>query len=100
MAEKRIITGFKKKKTRVKSKKKVAPLSKQTVFHIGKSFMKYTRAFEQVAYPVKMSNTDINKMKEFGLNPDSFEKEKGDRKSCYEVLSDILNQQELEDFEL
>jgi len=41
MAEKRKTIRIAKKKVRVKSKKKVAPLSKQQSFHISKSTMSW-----------------------------------------------------------
>jgi len=79
MAEKKIIR-IAKKKVRVKSKKKVAPLSKQTEMHISKSEMlNFVRSYSWLI------NRPI----------DGFEDEICDCKSCYEVL----NQQELEDFE-
>jgi len=61
-----------KKKVRVKSKKKVAPLSKQQTFHISKSVMNW-----MICKPVNNWLTV----------------------RCIDE-NEILNQQELEDFEL
>ena len=66
MAEKRKTIRIAKKKVRVKSKKKVAPLSKQQTFHISKSAMSW-----MICKPTNVT-----------------------------VAHEVLNQQELEDFEL